>query len=745
MSKPKSGQNLNTKGSDVISKTASTSKKATNFLKKFKKAKKGAKTAKKLGKLGKTIKAPAFCLKAGGAATGVVIVFICIAILTCMLNPLNIFFNSLLNLKTADQKIMEILSQETTMSNSTRKKIATEVSKRWQCSEKTPSFLSEAYSFLNTIDVAGWFKDPQIEWRERVGFFDEDDTLDLQYINTYPSTHADAKTVTGATAHSCIINVSFASESSGQVDYSNKDVDSDTTVENISVDQIVLAYANAVESALAYYDLDTQDDPADDEKFDTSDQRQYDETSLFEEAKNDDGSGSGELQLNENGKEAIESSDIADDSTSEKIYEELRKIVTTTLKPDGTIDKMGTPILTVDNGENILYPKSGGQDGIYSGTTYELMDADFAQNTTVTITDDWIDKRLYVYDLNAKTKIDLRKYKKTEIKEAIEKMVDKGQCVFSTDESKTKLGTDKDGNDIEPTETCTKSEAKIAFWSYVANMYNSGLYQRGASETTHVYQDKYGNVFGIDENSKGTDGNTAIADDGTYMTNSKGEETCMYLRIMQGLPTTLTKVSENTHDYSENGITDPSEVEIDFDSYYYTYDEDGINGSPNVCRVENGVDLSGSGGGWPNNADAGHCTSKAIGRTKPNKMICTSYASSRFWEVNYPEEDYPLDKGWNNNLHNNHVSGKPDVYEVSTDIEDVKPYSIFSISYPNSTLSHVLFVEGIDDDGSVVVSDANCRNTEYGWHCEKYDSIEECISTHGGEFVATMYPTSIYQ
>lgn len=573
MSKPKSGQNLNTKGSDVISKTASTSKKATNFLKKFKKAKKGAKTAKKLGKLGKTIKAPAFCLKAGGAATGVVIVFICIAILTCMLNPLNIFFNSLLNLKTADQNIMKILSQETTMSNSTRKKIATEVSKRWQCSEKTPSFLSEAYSFLNTIDVAGWFADPQIEWRERVGFFDKDDTLDLQYINTYPSTHADAKTVTGATAHSCIINISFASESSGQVDYSNKDVDSDTTVENISVDQIVLSYANAVESALAYYALDTQEDPADDEKFDTSDQRDYDETNLFEEAKNDDGSG--ELQLNENGKEAIESSNIADDSMSEDIYEELRKIVTTTLKPDGrTVDKMGTPILTVDNGENILYPKSGGQDGIYSGTTYELMDADFAENPTVTITDDWIDKRLYVYDLNAKTKIDLRKYKKTEIKEAIEKMVGKGQCVFSTDESKTKLGTDKDGNDIESTETCTKSEAKIAFWSYVANMYNSGLYQRGASETTHVYQDRYGNVFGIDENSDGADGNTAIADDGTYMTNSKGEDTCMYLRIMQGLPTTLTEVKENYADYSDGTVIWPiAEDDLTTDAYTSFADE----------------------------------------------------------------------------------------------------------------------------------------------------------------------------
>lgn len=573
MSKPKSGQNLNTKGSDVISKTASTSKKATNFLKKFKKAKKGAKTAKKLGKLGKTIKAPAFCLKAGGAATGVVIVFICIAILTCMLNPLNIFFNSLLNIKSADQKIMELLGNETTMSNSVRKKIATEASKRWQCSEKTPSFLSEAYAFIDTFDYIGLFDDPEIEWREKIGFFDEDDSLNLQYKNTYPWKHEDAKTVTGANAQACIINVYFASGSSGQVDYSNKDVDSDTTVENITVDQIVLSYANAVESALAYYTLDTQKDPADDEKFDTTDQRIYDETSLFEEAKDENGENSGELQLNENGKKAIESSNVSDDNVvSDKIYEELRKIVTPEYNNDGKIKEFGTSILTVDNSDNFLYPKSDGHTGIWDdSSSYKLMDVDFAQSETVDIPDG---ERLFVYDLNAEMKVDLRKYKKTEIKETIEKMVDKGQCVFSTDESKIKLGTDKYGNDIEPTKTCTKSEAKIAFWSYVANMYNSGLYQRGASETTHVYRDKYGNVFGIDENSDGSDGNTAIADDGTYMINSKGEETCMYLRIMQGLPTTLTDVKENYADYSDGTVIWPiAEEDLTTDAYTSFADE----------------------------------------------------------------------------------------------------------------------------------------------------------------------------
>lgn len=174
-------------------------------------------------------------------------------------------------------------------------------------------------------------------------------------------------------------------------------------------------------------------------------------------------------------------------------------------------------------------------------------------------------------------------------------------------------------------------------------------------------------------------------------------------------------------DSGQGGILTAEGVSIDFDSKYYTYSDDINIGNPNVCAAEK-VQSD-----WPY---GDHCVKDSIFK-KFNKMICSSYASGRYWEVNYPDEPYPLPRNWDQKLTLDYVS--PGNGKYSRDIDSPIPQSIASFTYPDGS-AHVGFVEGVDVDGSVVISECNANNAEkqYGFRVKKYKSVRQWMEGYGG-------------
>lgn len=181
---------------------------------------------------------------------------------------------------------------------------------------------------------------------------------------------------------------------------------------------------------------------------------------------------------------------------------------------------------------------------------------------------------------------------------------------------------------------------------------------------------------------------------------------------------------------SENGILSVEEVKVDFNSKYYTFDATGINGSLNVCDKNNHV-------GYPYSGCLTHSYTGSW-----NKMICSSYASSRFWEINYPDETYPLPANWDQKVSIDHVNPNPEKFDYSTKIEDVKPKSILTIKYgKNKTVLHAVFVEGIANDGSCVISEANAtKDNQYGFRVRKFTSIEAFLASYGATVNGVLSP-----
>lgn len=187
--------------------------------------------------------------------------------------------------------------------------------------------------------------------------------------------------------------------------------------------------------------------------------------------------------------------------------------------------------------------------------------------------------------------------------------------------------------------------------------------------------------------------------------------------------------SNNSTGLSDGGILEAEEVVIDFDSKYYTFNLDGVNGSPNVCDV--------NGKYWPHGST---CTNQSTTGSF-NKMICASYASSRFWEVNYPNADYPLPTNWNAMVSITHRNPDETKFDYSNNISDVKARSIVTIKFPSGG-GHALFIEGIDTDGTILISEANVtKANQYGWRCKKWNSINEYLSAMGATFNSVLTPT----
>ena len=167
---------------------------------------------------------------------------------------------------------------------------------------------------------------------------------------------------------------------------------------------------------------------------------------------------------------------------------------------------------------------------------------------------------------------------------------------------------------------------------------------------------------------------------------------------------------------STGGILEIGGVKVDFGSKYYTYNANGIDGSPNVCDAANTT-------GWP----FSNCTGLSYTGAW-NKMICSSYASSRYWEVNYPDDPYPLPSNWDQKLTIDRVAPGPGQY--STDPTKPIAKSIISITYGG--VMHDAFIEGVGDDGSVVVSECNAtRDNQYGFRVRKFSSLQEFLDSYG--------------
>lgn len=166
----------------------------------------------------------------------------------------------------------------------------------------------------------------------------------------------------------------------------------------------------------------------------------------------------------------------------------------------------------------------------------------------------------------------------------------------------------------------------------------------------------------------------------------------------------------------EGGILSTDGVTINFNSKYYTFASNGINGNPCVCDASNNV-------AWPY---AECMTQSYVGHW--NKMICSSYASGRYWEVNYPNSNFPLPTNWDSIL--TIEKRAPSTGKFSRDVNHPISKAIISISF-NGVL-HDAFIEGVGADGSVVISETNvCTDNQYGFRVRKFRSLQEFLNSYG--------------
>ena len=179
---------------------------------------------------------------------------------------------------------------------------------------------------------------------------------------------------------------------------------------------------------------------------------------------------------------------------------------------------------------------------------------------------------------------------------------------------------------------------------------------------------------------------------------------------------TFATSEDNTFVPIVGGIIEIDGVLIDFGSKFYSFSADGVNGNPCVCDPNNRV-------AWPYN----NCISNSITGSF-NKMICSSYAAGRYWEVNNPSGNFPLPRNWDQLLTVNRRA--PGEGSYSTDPNNPIAQSIVSIRFGG--VLHDAFIEGVGEDGSVVISECNASNSnQYGFRVRKYGSLQDFLNSYG--------------
>lgn len=162
---------------------------------------------------------------------------------------------------------------------------------------------------------------------------------------------------------------------------------------------------------------------------------------------------------------------------------------------------------------------------------------------------------------------------------------------------------------------------------------------------------------------------------------------------------------------SGSAVAEAGDVKIDFNAKFYTFSADPANGNPCVCDMYNNV-------AWP------YSNCRALSSTGGwNKMICSSYAAGRYWEINAPADPFPLNRGWDNDLHYSSM--------YSADADHPIERSIVGIFWRG--FRHDAFIETVFPDGSVIISECNCNMNgsadsvvrEYGFRVERYASLKD--------------------
>lgn len=289
--------------------------------------------------------------------------------------------------------------------------------------------------------------------------------------------------------------------------------------------------------------------------------------------------------------------------------------------------------------------------------------------------------------------------------------------------------TDSQNNDVKAQYKRKKVVALATFYTYWSTMHKSPI-----PENFDVDWEKFVACFtGDDYEAEGY----------TYKTkDSNADKTFSNLEKYLGI-----KISDDTRGAiasfakvikdrvsSSSTVTSVEDVDIDFDSFYYNYDPSGENGkgSYNVCSVNNLPGKAGS--GWPYNT----CLENSVTGAW-NKMICASYASSRYWEVNAGDEAYPLPSNWNACI-DKLTNPDETKFDLATSINAVREHSIVEIKYSGGG-GHVAFVEAILDDGTWIISECNVTAAnQYGFRCREYSSLQDWVSNLGGSFRSALMP-----
>ena len=278
-----------------------------------------------------------------------------------------------------------------------------------------------------------------------------------------------------------------------------------------------------------------------------------------------------------------------------------------------------------------------------------------------------------VYTVDVPLKIDLRNYRKEDIEntiaDAIEKYVneDQGQCIFDdgTDNYTTLLSL---LDEEEPSLNCTQEELTQLFWLYVGYYYNNNIASLGAPiPENSAYYDSKGNKY---EN---------IADDGTAFADVEGKTTCLYMRIINGTPTTKKRLS------SAN-ITSPEQIAEYGENYSTSYTSGGESYMAIARTIRD--DLVSSHGYSMVNSNDGY-------------IQCVEFAWWRAW-LSYPDINFAAGDG--KNVASALVTanqGKFELVNITDASQMSENYAGSIISYGSDKYGHVLFLEKAEQEGGV--------------------------------------------
>lgn len=280
-----------------------------------------------------------------------------------------------------------------------------------------------------------------------------------------------------------------------------------------------------------------------------------------------------------------------------------------------------------------------------------------------------------VYTVDVPLKIDLRNYRKDDIANTISDAVDKyvneqqGQCIFDDDtDNYTMLLSLLD--EEEPSLNCTEKELTQLFWIYVGYYYNNNIAALGAKDCNKTYYDSKGNKF------------EKVCDDGTAFTDAEGNDTSLYIRIINGNPTTKKRLTSANVDSPEQIASLGEDYSVSWSSSgeaHQKYLELAIN-IRDTLTTSHGYNMV--------NDDDG-------------AIQCVEFAWWRLW-MTYPDAAFASGDG--KKVAAALTAANPDKFELVTITDSSQmseSYSGSVISYGSTIYGHVLYLEKAEQENGI--------------------------------------------